>query len=329
MHIVFILCSVPLILLGCSGLMQQLSSRTNLSWNQRRGFQLLALTAPLIALGIGLSGLHDFLVKACGLSEQLWYTVIVGLLITVACIAGIGLLLSLIRLLLMQHAIGHASSRILTPASLQLRVDTLTAQMRTHRTKIVMREFDQPLALTWGVREPTLLLSTWMVKQLDDEELSAVIAHELAHVARRDFFFAWLTTLLRDAFFYLPTSRAAHAQIKHDNELACDDLATQCFGQPLALASALAKIWGHTLTQARVNVGYSQALLGTQIDVELETRIERLIASSDGVAPALASHPSTLSVYIAGWLALAGLILTNIVFMFGPFGCESTSAICR
>ena len=53
----------------------------------------------------------------------------------------------------------------------------------------------------------------------------------------------WFATVLRDAFFYLPTSRVAYHQLQHEKELACDDLAVGVTHWPLALASALAKAW--------------------------------------------------------------------------------------
>jgi Zn-dependent protease with chaperone function len=46
-----------------------------------------------------------------------------------------------------------------------------------------------------------------MVHTLDTQELETVLAHELAHHARRDSRITWWALLLRDAFCYLPTSR--------------------------------------------------------------------------------------------------------------------------
>ncbi len=84
---------------------------------------------------------------------------------------------------------------------------------------------------------------TWMIEHLDRRELEAVLAHELEHAARHDSLVIWFATVLRDAFFYLPTSRVAYHQLQHEKELACDDLAVGVTHWPLALASALAKAW--------------------------------------------------------------------------------------
>ena len=88
-----------------------------------------------------------------------------------------------------------------------------------------------------------MLLSTWMVDHLDQQELEAVLMHELVHVRRRDYLLNWVALLLRDAFFYLPTSRIAYRQLHYEKELASDDLVAQSTKRPLALASALTKVW--------------------------------------------------------------------------------------
>ncbi|GHO95812.1 hypothetical protein KSF_058600 [Reticulibacter mediterranei] len=48
--------------------------------------------------------------------------------------------------------------------------------------------------------------------------------HELEHVARRDYLIMFLATVLRDAFFYMPTSWIAYRQLQREKELVCDDL---------------------------------------------------------------------------------------------------------
>jgi len=82
-----------------------------------------------------------------------------------------------------------------------------------------------------------------MIDHLDRRELEAVLMHELVHVHRHDYLLNWVALLLRDAFFYLPTSRIAYRQLHHEKELASDDLVAQSTKRPLALASALTKVW--------------------------------------------------------------------------------------
>jgi hypothetical protein len=80
---------------------------------------------------------------------------------------------------------------------------------------------------------------------------------------------------LRDAFCYLPTSRLAYQQLRDVQELACDDLAAQVTRQPMELASALTKVWLHSLGDKRGQEAVP-ALIGT--GAQMEGRIRRLFA---------------------------------------------------
>ena len=54
----------------------------------------------------------------------------------------------------------------------------------------------EPLAFTTGLRSPVVVLSNWLVENLDHEELIATAAHELAHIQRRDtLLLFWLHSL--------------------------------------------------------------------------------------------------------------------------------------
>jgi beta-lactamase regulating signal transducer with metallopeptidase domain len=185
---------------------------------------------------------------------------------------------------------------------------------------VLLYVYDRPLALTCGLFRPTVLLSTWMVEHLDRRELEAVLAHELEHVARRDYLVTWLATMLRDAFFYLPTSWAAYRQLQQEKELACDDLAAGATHRPLALASALAKVWQHAVEGPRfARLGTAQSLTG--VDESINDRIERLLATPQPL-------PKTAPVRIGMWsgsiAALVGLLVleaANVAIMLTLMGC--------
>jgi len=159
-----------------------------------------------------------------------------------------------------------------------------------------------------------------MLKHLDSRELESVLAHELSHLTRRDYPVAWLATLLRDAFFYLPSSRRAFRQIQQDKELACDELAISVTGRPLALASALAKVWQQSLSVPMFTAAQPLLEPGTAI----EMRIERLLSLSGPTARPRTSDPTMLSV--GGVLAI-GLLLAlglSAVVVTEAMGCGPT-----
>lgn len=92
------------------------------------------------------------------------------------------------------------------------------------------------------VQRTTIVLPERCEEQLADEELDAVLAHELAHVQRRDV--SWLVVLrAMEAIFWIqPLNRIGVAGALEATELACDDRALARTGRPLGLARSLARV---------------------------------------------------------------------------------------
>jgi len=90
-----------------------------------------------------------------------------------------------------------------------------------------------------GVRRPLLLLDARLLVELDADELEGVIAHELAHVARRDTGLAWAVAAVRDLAFFVPGAGWAVRALHREREAAADHDAVAVTGRPAALASGL------------------------------------------------------------------------------------------
>lgn len=269
--------SLGLVALGGYGVLALL--RRMESWTQRRDLQVGILALPLASLVAGIAGLHHIAGRTCFLTVPPWdYTVGLAVPLVMGAVALGGVGLGMVRFGLMFSSVAGRG----TPASPALRAlaDHLADQLGAPRARVLVCASGLPLAVTYGLRRPMLLLSTWMVDHLDRRELEAVIAHELGHVARRDYVVIWLATMLRDAFFYLPTTRIAYRQLQVEKELACDDLAVAMTKRPLALASALAKVWHHALGGPLLEAAQPFAEAGEWI----EDRIARLMSSAECAA---------------------------------------------
>ena len=137
-----------------------------------------------------------------------------------------------------------------------------------------------PLAVAGGLRRPSVVLSTWLLEHLDRHELESlesVVTHELAHLARRDYLTRWLARLLRDATFYLPGAWYALRVLEADEELSADALAVFATGRPLAMASALGKVWRAMSTAEYGGLAGAPGYAAGSADL-IEERLERLIS---------------------------------------------------
>lgn len=318
MHTLLALTGVLLVVLGGYGALCAL--RRLRGWSGRRDLQFLVLAAPLLGLGVGIAALHHFADRTCFLGAPPWdYALGIALPLGMGAVALVGLLLGLLRLALMVRAVAGGA---LAGGELAQQVGEIAERLGVAPPRVRVRACDRPLALTAGLRRPTVLLSTWMLEHLDGRELEAVLAHELGHVARRDYPVVWLATILRDAFFYLPTSWAAYRQLQAEKELACDDLAVAATRRPLALASALAKVWHRSLSAPALAAG--QPLVGA--GATLEERIERLLASPAAPQPAR-SRAFALAVGASALGVLLVLEALNAVVMAAPMDCRLTTPL--
>jgi len=243
------------------GVMRQVSD-----WTSRRTLQYAVLLIPLVVLGLILC---SFNLTSWGSSAG------ITLLFMVSGIALGAAGLGVARLILMTWIVSHRTYPAVP--KLQAMTTGLARKLGATRPQVRLSCSDKPLALTCGIRHPTIVLSPWMVEHLDPRELEAVVVHELEHVARHDYLIIWLAAILRDAFFYLPTGWIAYRHLQQEKELACDDAVVRATQRPLALASALAKVWLQAVDKPGLaKLGGAQALSAPETSID--GRIKRLLA---------------------------------------------------
>lgn len=321
MHTALFLAGALLLLLVGAlglGLLRRLDGRPG-----RRAVQGLLLAAPLAGLVAAFGAVAHFAGRACFLGAPRWdrglaTTLVLGA--TLSALGGPGL--GLLRLALLGRVVGRRAR----PAgrALETRVARLALRLGIAPPRLLVCALDRPLALACGLRRPVVLVSTWMLVHLDRRELEAVLAHEVAHVARRDFLTAWLATALRDAFCYLPASRAVFRQLQREREFACDGLVVAATGRPLALASALVKVWHPTLGGPCAAVAPSLVGDGEAI----EARIARLLADPDPLVGRQGGHSPAVALGHAA--AFGGLLVVAALTLAGGLallGCGPATAL--
>jgi len=102
----------------------------------------------------------------------------------------------------------------------------------------VLVEHAQPAAYCVAGRQPTVILTTAAVQELDPGQLDAVLAHERAHLAGRHHRLLALARIGREVLPFLPLMRDAEQQVARLVELHADDAATRA-RDPRLLATAL------------------------------------------------------------------------------------------
>lgn len=112
---------------------------------------------------------------------------------------------------------------------------------------------------------------------LDLEQQRSALAHELAHLARRDPGWHLLSGLVEALFFFQPLNRVARLRLREAAEHLSDDWAVRQTGSPLGLARCLAEV------ASWVGSGTAPVAAGTMAMAEggspLLQRVERLLGA--------------------------------------------------
>jgi hypothetical protein len=175
------------------------------------------------------------------------------------------------------------------------------------------------LTCTWRLRVPVALggnrgaevcVPPRALFQLSDEQQDALLAHELAHLARRDPVWLPITHLVASVFFFQPLNWLARRRLRELSELLCDEWAVAYTGRPLSLAGCLAEVAGWSMGLRSAN-GTRRRVARLPVPgmadrpSQLARRIRRLL----DFAPAAGRAPARRDIAVLMGVALLAVTL--------------------
>ena len=125
-----------------------------------------------------------------------------------------------------------------------------------------------------GHWRPAILLPMTLITSLPPEQIEAIIAHELVHVRRYDYWVNILQTAIETLFFYHPAVWWLSSVVRAERENCCDDIAVALCGDATVYVQALSE--AETLRQLPPFLAPAFA----QRRGSLLARIERLVYPS-------------------------------------------------
>ncbi len=96
--------------------------------------------------------------------------------------------------------------------------------------------------ITFGLLKPVILFPVGMVNNLSIQEVEAIIAHELAHIVRKDYLINFVQTLLEGIYYFNPGVWIISSIIRNQREHCCDDMAIELTGNSVQYLKALVAI---------------------------------------------------------------------------------------
>jgi beta-lactamase regulating signal transducer with metallopeptidase domain len=157
-------------------------------------------------------------------------------------LSGVGLML--IRHVGALRAIGameRGPHQPLPPAWRQ-RVDEMRRALGIARA-VAVRLSDEVVApCAARLLRPVIWLPLSLLARVPVAQVEALLAHELAHIARKDWLWNGVQCVAESLLFFHPAIWWLGRRIRQEREHACDDLAVAACGDPIALAEALAAL---------------------------------------------------------------------------------------
>lgn len=170
-----------------------------------------------------------------------------------------GMLFLLVRFImgLYQTRLIKSSANIISDQKVNDIFNSLKSKMAIDRLVKIAEHSRIKTAMVVGYWQPIILFPVTMVTALTEDELKAIIAHELGHIKRNDFLVNIFQTLAELVLYYHPIIWWISAVIDEEREICCDDLALKATQNSHAYATALVK-----LQEYKLNLNLAMAFSG-------------------------------------------------------------------
>lgn len=186
----------------------------------------------------------------------------------------------------------HVFRELLTELGIRFRVRLLQAG-----------DLMQPAAM--GLLRPAVVLPLSMVTGLSEDQLRAVLLHELVHVRRHDYLANLIQCLIEAVLFFNPFVWMLGRMVRAERESVCDTIAAQHLGDSRQYARAL-------LDAASLAVTSSPPLatgLGADHSKGFANRLRRLLRPNTGVGIRLPWNG------LLGFGLLTGVLVASTLFV--------------
>jgi beta-lactamase regulating signal transducer with metallopeptidase domain len=190
------------------------------------------------------------------------------------------------------------------PLRIVLEATALGLKLQPVPELFTTRVFTSPFLC--GVICPRIVVPQPLIEELSDDELHAVVLHELVHWKRRDPWVGWLQLIAQGLFWFHPLVWWANSQLRHARETACDETVLQLERfRPQQYGEALVR----TLTASRGRSLVAGSLVGVfERGTKLQNRLEEIMNYESGKRRFGWMSYATLAIFAALFLPMAASV---------------------
>ncbi len=128
------------------------------------------------------------------------------------------------------------------PEVWQRTVQSIAEKIALSTTVEVVESTLARVPMTIGILKPMILFPVGMIAGLTPQQVEAILAHEMAHILRRDFAVNIVQSIVESILFYHPAVWWLSGIFNQEREHCCDDIALSVTGDSRAIATALSAL---------------------------------------------------------------------------------------
>lgn len=161
---------------------------------------------------------------------------------TLLWLLGVGILLCRMSIGLVYTRHLKSAGTNLAPLETQSMLLGLAGAMQIKESIRLLESVKVSSPLTIGWLKPVILFPVGMLNGLSSAQVEAILAHELAHIMRKDYLWNIVQNAIETFFFFHPAVWFISHRVRVERENACDDIALIYCENKLVLAHALAEV---------------------------------------------------------------------------------------
>lgn len=156
---------------------------------------------------------------------------------------ALGVIFYIFRLMLSGIELGRVRQLTGMPnAAAEALLEGLRVRMEVKRPVRLLITERSAEPMTFGFFRAVIVLPVSYVSQVPAEQLEMILAHEMAHIRRRDYLVNIIQSVFDALLFFNPFFRMISATVREEREYRCDDLAASVAGDRRAMAITLTNL---------------------------------------------------------------------------------------
>ncbi|MDQ3395833.1 MAG: M48 family metalloprotease [Bacteroidota bacterium] len=121
----------------------------------------------------------------------------------------------------------------------ELKIKNISSKIGLNKSIRLFESAMVTVPMVVGYFKPVILLPIGAITGLSTSQVESILAHELAHIARKDYLVNIFQTVIEILFFYHPAIWWISSKVREERENCCDDIAVKVNENTLVYAKAL------------------------------------------------------------------------------------------